>query len=210
MNSALLCKWNWRYANEREALWRRVINLKYGEEEGGWRTRDSEISGKTSGAEMGHFVSPSPLFSPFPCLKMLGFRRFGIPLEMGMVGLLFLQGHLKIGRSIWWSICCRRSMPLAGGSSMFPSERIWRVRVPPKVFSLSFRSRNGGSSLTSLCKDAGPVQPSFSLFGVSWTLSCTVKATLIGWNEVFVGKRKRVGKWLLYVYFGQSRRREID
>ena len=40
MNSALLCKWNWRYANEREALWRRVINLKYGEEEGGWRTRD--------------------------------------------------------------------------------------------------------------------------------------------------------------------------
>ena len=24
----------------REALWRRVISLKYGEEEGGWRTRD--------------------------------------------------------------------------------------------------------------------------------------------------------------------------
>ena len=39
MNSALLCKWNWRYANEREALWRCVISLKYGEE-GGWRTRD--------------------------------------------------------------------------------------------------------------------------------------------------------------------------
>ena len=40
MNSAILCKWNWRYANEREALWRRVINLKNGEEEGGWHTRD--------------------------------------------------------------------------------------------------------------------------------------------------------------------------
>ena len=40
MNSALLCKWNWRYANEREALWRHVISLKYGEEDGGWRTRD--------------------------------------------------------------------------------------------------------------------------------------------------------------------------
>ena len=26
MNSALLCKWNWRYANEREALWRCVIS----------------------------------------------------------------------------------------------------------------------------------------------------------------------------------------
>ncbi|RVW58267.1 hypothetical protein CK203_110798 [Vitis vinifera] len=41
MNSALLCKWNWRYANEREALWRRVISLKYDEEEGGWHTRDA-------------------------------------------------------------------------------------------------------------------------------------------------------------------------
>ncbi|RVW31161.1 putative ribonuclease H protein [Vitis vinifera] len=40
MNSAFLCKWNWRFANEREALWRRVISLKYDEEEGGWRTRD--------------------------------------------------------------------------------------------------------------------------------------------------------------------------
>ena len=40
MNSALLCKWNWRYANEREAFWRRVISHKYGEEDGGWRARE--------------------------------------------------------------------------------------------------------------------------------------------------------------------------
>ena len=40
MNNALLCKWNWRFANEREALWRSVISLKYGEKEGGWCTRD--------------------------------------------------------------------------------------------------------------------------------------------------------------------------
>ena len=44
INSALLCKWNWRYANEREAFWRRVISHKYGEEEGGWCTR--EVSGR--------------------------------------------------------------------------------------------------------------------------------------------------------------------
>ena len=44
INSALLCKWNWRYANERKAFWRRVISYKYGEEEGGWRTR--EVSGR--------------------------------------------------------------------------------------------------------------------------------------------------------------------
>ena len=31
----------------------------------------------------------------------------------------------------------------------------------------------------------------FSLFGISWTLSCTVKATLLGWNGGFVGKRRK-------------------
>ena len=46
MNSALLSKWNWRFANEREAFWRRVISHKYGEEEGGWRTR--AVSGRYS------------------------------------------------------------------------------------------------------------------------------------------------------------------
>ncbi|KAJ9707156.1 hypothetical protein PVL29_002241 [Vitis rotundifolia] len=40
LNRALLCKWNWRYANEREALWRQVISRKFGEEEGGWYSRE--------------------------------------------------------------------------------------------------------------------------------------------------------------------------
>ena len=38
MNIALLCKWSWRYANKREALWKQVINQKYGEEDRGWRS----------------------------------------------------------------------------------------------------------------------------------------------------------------------------
>ena len=39
LNKALLCKWSWRFAVEREALWRQVICAKYGKEEGGWRSR---------------------------------------------------------------------------------------------------------------------------------------------------------------------------
>ena len=35
---ALLSKWNWRFANEREAIWKQVISHKYGEEDGGWRS----------------------------------------------------------------------------------------------------------------------------------------------------------------------------
>ena len=40
LNRALLCKWNWRFANERETLWRHVISRKFGEEEEGWYTRE--------------------------------------------------------------------------------------------------------------------------------------------------------------------------
>ena len=31
----------------------------------------------------------------------------------------------------------------------------------------------------------------FSLFGVSWILSCSVKETLLGWHESFVGKARK-------------------
>ena len=40
LNKALLCKWNWCFAVEREALWRQVICRKYEEEAGGWRFCD--------------------------------------------------------------------------------------------------------------------------------------------------------------------------
>ena len=36
LKQALLCKWTWRFANERKPLWRRVISRKYGELVGGW------------------------------------------------------------------------------------------------------------------------------------------------------------------------------
>lgn len=29
MNDALLTKWWWRYGNEKQALWRNIINFKY-------------------------------------------------------------------------------------------------------------------------------------------------------------------------------------
>ena len=44
MNKALFSKWNWRFAIESEALWKQVINHKYGVKEGGWCTR--VISGR--------------------------------------------------------------------------------------------------------------------------------------------------------------------
>ena len=40
LNKVLLCKWSWRFANERYALWRKVISCKYGETPEGWHTYD--------------------------------------------------------------------------------------------------------------------------------------------------------------------------
>ena len=38
-NEDLLGKWLWRFGMERAALWRQVIEVKYGNEWGGWCTR---------------------------------------------------------------------------------------------------------------------------------------------------------------------------
>ena len=40
MNKALLSKWNWRFANDRNSLWRIVIGSKFGESPDGWHTSD--------------------------------------------------------------------------------------------------------------------------------------------------------------------------
>ena len=34
LNEALLSKWHWRFANERDSLWRKVISSKFDEEAG--------------------------------------------------------------------------------------------------------------------------------------------------------------------------------
>ena len=40
LNGALLCKWSWHFAVERKSLWKLVISRKFGEEGGGWSTRE--------------------------------------------------------------------------------------------------------------------------------------------------------------------------
>ena len=40
LNKALLNKWSWRFANERDSLWRLIISSKFGVASGGWSTGD--------------------------------------------------------------------------------------------------------------------------------------------------------------------------
>jgi hypothetical protein len=39
-NKALMGKWLWRYAMERDALWRKVVDVKYGSMRGGWCSKE--------------------------------------------------------------------------------------------------------------------------------------------------------------------------
>ena len=195
MNSALLCKWNLRYANERETLWRHVISLKYGEEEGGWCTWDVigrngvrlwkairkkwwlldgrlayhvgngqrvrfwkekwygdgllcesfashfsiSMSKNAWVSEVWNFVGDGDGWTPL-------FTRVFNDWEIDLVERLMQKIHAfrvqreEEDRLIWtasndgvFSVKSLYSMLERRGSSMFPSERIWWVRVPPKV-----------------------------------------------------------------------------
>ncbi|RVX23342.1 putative ribonuclease H protein [Vitis vinifera] len=126
-----------------------------------------------------------------------------------------------------------------GGSAMFPYVGIWKASVPPKVAFFAWEASWGkiltldqlqrrGYSLANRCflclAEAETVDHLllhcvmtrtlwnllFSLFGVEWVLSGTVKDTLLGGMERLWGKSvKRRGKWPPYVYFGQCGRKEI-
>jgi hypothetical protein len=43
-NQALLGKWLWRFATEKEAFWRLVVEAKYGSLNGGWCSKEVEGS----------------------------------------------------------------------------------------------------------------------------------------------------------------------
>ncbi|KAJ9696951.1 hypothetical protein PVL29_008942 [Vitis rotundifolia] len=282
MNSALLCKWNWRFANEREVLWRRVIMLKYGEEEGGWRTRDAigrngvglwkaiRKKGRLLDGKLDYQVGngkrvkfwkdkwceDGPLCESFPSLFSISltknawvsevwnpvsdgdgwtplFTRAFNDWEIESVERLLQKIHVcRVQRDeedkvIWtvskngaFSVKSLYSILERGGSSLFPSKSIWRVRVPPKVAFFAWEASWGkvltleqlqrrGYSLANRCflclSEAETVDHLllhcvktrvlwnllFSLFGVAWILPCSVKETLIGWNGGFVGKRRK-------------------
>ncbi|RVW17271.1 Transposon TX1 uncharacterized 149 kDa protein [Vitis vinifera] len=282
MNNALLCKWNWRFANERDALWRNVISLKYGVEEGGWCTRDvmgrngvglwkaiRKKWGLFDGRVAFHlgngqrvkfwkdkWCGDGPLCESFPSLFSMSmsknawvsevwnpvgdgsgwtplFARAFNDWEIDLVERLlqkiqaFRVQREEEDKMIWtaskngaFSVRSLYSMMEQGGLSLFPSERIWRARVPPKVAFFAWEASWGkiltqeqlqrrGFSLANRCflclseeetvdhlllhcvKTRVLWNLLFSLFGISWTLSCTVKTTLLGWNGGFVEKRRK-------------------
>ena len=48
----------------------------------------------------------------------------------------------------------------------------------------------------------------FALFGVIWVLPCSVREALLGWYPLLARNAKKLGSWLLYVFFGRCGRKE--
>ena len=104
LNRALLSKWNWRFVIKDERLWKKVIIIKYGVEEGTWYTQVSKASygiGLWKGIRMEagwiathsvfvigagkrvHFwedcwCDSTPLYSTFPCTIWLPLKGGGL------------------------------------------------------------------------------------------------------------------------------------
>ncbi|RVW70195.1 Transposon TX1 uncharacterized 149 kDa protein [Vitis vinifera] len=171
------------YANEREALWRRVISLKYGEEEGGWRTWDV-IGRKRVRFWKDKWCGDGPLCESFSSLFSMSMSKNAWVSEVWN----------PVGDEDGWTPLFARafndweidlvefkslySMLERGGSSMFPSERVWRVRVPPKVAFFAWEASWGKVLTLEQLQEGGSL----------WQI---VMATLLGWNGGFVGKRRK-------------------
>ncbi|RVW26745.1 hypothetical protein CK203_108375 [Vitis vinifera] len=170
MNKALLGKWAWRFASDKEALWKHVLEAKYGQEDHGWRTK------KAVGA-CGVGVWKEILKEAGWCWDKMGFKvgkgnkiSFWIDVwcgdsalsqrdfndwEVGLVGELLqaLRG-VRISwedDSVFWR---------GGGSGQFrvkdayswldrpmevnfPKNRIWVGRVPTKIMFFTWEATWG-------------------------------------------------------------------
>ncbi|RVX06966.1 putative ribonuclease H protein [Vitis vinifera] len=218
LNKALLCKWSWRFAMEREAFWNQVIRGKYGEEQGGWSSK--EARGETHGVGL--------------------WKTLRKEWEVVKSRLVFVDAWVK---DVWrcnegggsWSPLFSRPFNdweleeslykslVSGHPISFPSSAIWKVTVQLKVSFFGWVATWGkaltldqlqrrGWALANRCYLCQKHEESidhillhcekvrtlwvllYSMFGVQWVLPATVKETLSGWNGSFVGK-KRKGVW---------------
>ncbi|RVX12477.1 hypothetical protein CK203_011494 [Vitis vinifera] len=85
LNKALLGKWIWRYACDKDNLWKQVITVKYGQEELGWRPKKANGAlGKVPKSDFGTDVwcTDTALSHCFPCLFVMAVHRNSTVEEM--------------------------------------------------------------------------------------------------------------------------------
>ncbi|RVW89785.1 putative ribonuclease H protein [Vitis vinifera] len=141
MNKALLGKWNWRFATEREVLWKKVISHKYGVEEGAFRVGN----GRRMRFWKDKWCGDEPLYESFPSLFAISQAKDAWVSEVwnpdgvgdGWTPLVQRENEDKMvwttSKSGVFSVKSLYSILEPGGSAMFPYVGIWKASVPPKV-----------------------------------------------------------------------------
>ncbi|RVW85331.1 hypothetical protein CK203_045523 [Vitis vinifera] len=174
LNRALLGKWIWRFACERDNLWKQVISTKYGQEDYGWRAK--KVSGAAGVGVWKEIMKESDW-----CWENLSFLRCSIEemwdhhsgqgdwnliferdfndWELDMVGDLLrtLRGHRpsleddsikwRQGRNVSFRVKEAYRLLDKSNASLFPARGIWVDRVPTKVSFLLGRLLGGRCSL---------------------------------------------------------------
>ncbi|RVX23479.1 putative ribonuclease H protein [Vitis vinifera] len=82
LNKALLGKWIWRYACDKDNLWKQVITMKYGQEGLGWRPKKANGAGTKIRFWTDVWCTDTVLSHCFPHLFVMGVQRSSTVEEM--------------------------------------------------------------------------------------------------------------------------------
>ncbi|RVW17076.1 hypothetical protein CK203_076007 [Vitis vinifera] len=218
MNKVLLSKWNWCFTIESEALWKQVISHKYGVEEGGWCTR--AVSGR-HGVGLWKAIKKEWLgmYSSL-AYRMGSGRRVNSGRTSDGVGDGWTPLFSRAFNDWEIEMVERFMLKIQAFRVQREDEDKVRAKVPPKVAFFAWEASWGkiltmeqlqrrGYSLANRCflclseeetvdhlllhcvKMRALWSLLFSLFGVAWVLSGSVKETLLGWHGAFVGKTRK-------------------
>ncbi|RVW47057.1 putative ribonuclease H protein [Vitis vinifera] len=145
LNKALLGKWIWRFACEKDNLWKQVITTKYGQEDHGWRSK--KASGAVGVGVGRRDVTIEEMWdqnSGQGGWNLISLRDFN-DWELDMLGELLhiLRGHRpsleedsfmwRQGRNGLFRVKEAYRLLDNPNDIVFPSRSIWVDRVPTKI-----------------------------------------------------------------------------
>ncbi|RVW70345.1 putative ribonuclease H protein [Vitis vinifera] len=163
LNKALLGKWIWRYACDKDNLWKQVIKVKYGQEGLGWRPKKANGAvgvgvwkeiWKESEWCWGNMIFREDQSSGQGNWNLNFLRDFN-DWELDLVGdfLHILRGHKpsleedsvlwRKGRSGQFRVKEAYSLLAKYDDTGFPSRSIWVARMPTKVAFFSWEATWG-------------------------------------------------------------------
>ncbi|RVW59950.1 hypothetical protein CK203_086973 [Vitis vinifera] len=151
MLKSLLGKWIWRYACDKDNLWKQVITVKYGQEGLGWRPKKANGAvGVGFGRRFGkNQIALSHCFPYLFVMAVKGVQRYGWDL------LHVLRGHRpsleedsviwRQGRNGQFRVKEAYSLLTNPNDTGFPSRSIWVARVPTKVAFFAWEAMGEGA-----------------------------------------------------------------